>query len=255
MKMLPLAFLFSLLATLAFAQEIKVGDSFDEVSKRLGTPTLSRVKDGNGMANYPDGTRLKIRDGRISSVEKVKIEPPKPKEEVIEKTNIWEVSAKEAAARDAAKGIQKKLHAQLLKDVDSGLLRTGGKKAQSTAINKSRYLFSYFSAHWCAPCRQFTPTLVEWYKNHANKGDFELLFVSSDRDQASMDTYMSETGMPWLGLSLDHPLSKVLKKKYEDSGIPCLVLVDENDALIASSFTQGQYQGPEVALRHYEAIH
>ena len=38
----------------------------------------------------------------------------------------------------------------------------------------------YFSAHWCPPCRGFTPKLVEF--RDANKKDFEVVFVSSDRN-------------------------------------------------------------------------
>ena len=50
-----------------------------------------------------------------------------------------------------------------------------------------KYTALYFSAHWCPPCRMFTPKLVEWYNNFKPKHpDFELVFVSSDRDQAAM---------------------------------------------------------------------
>ncbi|GLV36728.1 hypothetical protein CBL_02437 [Carabus blaptoides fortunei] len=40
----------------------------------------------------------------------------------------------------------------------------------------------YFSAHWCPPCRAFTPQLVDTYKMLRKKDPgFEVIFVSSDR--------------------------------------------------------------------------
>ena len=54
----------------------------------------------------------------------------------------------------------------------------------------------YFSAHWCPPCRAFTPTLIAAY-NAAQKAGypFELVFVSSDEDQEGFDDYTKD--MPW----------------------------------------------------------
>jgi len=59
----------------------------------------------------------------------------------------------------------------------------------------------YFSAHWCPPCRAFTPKLVEFHKAVTAVGKpFEIVFVSSDKDGASMTAYMKETAMPWLAV-------------------------------------------------------
>ena len=46
----------------------------------------------------------------------------------------------------------------------------------------------YFSAHWCPPCRGFTPVLKDAYEDLKEQDkNFEIVFVSSDRDQASFD--------------------------------------------------------------------
>lgn len=60
----------------------------------------------------------------------------------------------------------------------------------------------YFSAHWCGPCRGFTPKLVETYNTMKDAGKkFEIVFASSDRDEAAFDEYFGE--MPWLALPYD----------------------------------------------------
>jgi len=84
----------------------------------------------------------------------------------------------------------------------------------------------YFSAHWCGPCRGFTPELVKSYNALKESGkDFEIVFVSSDRDQASFDSYYGE--MPWLSLPFtDRDRKNALSKKFKVKGIPTLVLLD-----------------------------
>ena len=60
----------------------------------------------------------------------------------------------------------------------------------------------YFSAHWCPPCRAFTPKLADWY-NKLKGGEigekFEIVFLSSDRDEKSFNEYFGE--MPWHAVS------------------------------------------------------
>ena len=68
----------------------------------------------------------------------------------------------------------------------------------------------YFSAHWCPPCRGFTPKLAEWYRE-LKKGPlgekFDIVFVSSDRDEGAFDEYFDE--MPWLALPYGEREKKV----------------------------------------------
>ena len=56
----------------------------------------------------------------------------------------------------------------------------------------------YFSAHWCPPCRVFTPKLAEFYKKLHTEKNFEIVFVSSDKSKDEFDKYYEE--MPWLAL-------------------------------------------------------
>jgi nucleoredoxin len=41
----------------------------------------------------------------------------------------------------------------------------------------------YFSAHWCGPCKSFTPTFAKEYEKLKSDGkNVEVVFVSSDKD-------------------------------------------------------------------------
>ena len=65
----------------------------------------------------------------------------------------------------------------------------------------------YFSAHWCPPCRGFTPQLVEFYKKfNKDKKRFEIVFVSNDKDEESWKEYFSE--MPWLAIPYEDKETK-----------------------------------------------
>jgi len=86
----------------------------------------------------------------------------------------------------------------------------------------------YFSAHWCPPCRGFTPVLAEKYKVLKEAGKkFEIVFASSDRDEGEFKNYYAE--MPWLGLPYsERDLKKKLAAEHNCSGIPYLVILDGN---------------------------
>ena len=47
----------------------------------------------------------------------------------------------------------------------------------------------YFSAHWCGPCKFFTPTLQRWYQRHAAAKQVEVVFVSNDRNETEFKHY------------------------------------------------------------------
>ncbi|KAK3091713.1 hypothetical protein FSP39_022097 [Pinctada imbricata] len=87
----------------------------------------------------------------------------------------------------------------------------------------------YFSAHWCPPCRGFTPLLKDYYKTHEER--LAIIFVSSDRDEASFNGYFGE--MPWHAVSFNNTEVKgKLSSKYEIRGIPTLLFLDSNGEML-----------------------
>ena len=78
------------------------------------------------------------------------------------------------------------------------------------------YLLIYFSAHWCPPCRQFTPKLVNFYNSYGENRPFDLVFVSSDRSEKDMFAYMRETKMPWPAMQFKGAAASRLSKHHAD---------------------------------------
>ncbi|KAF0922479.1 hypothetical protein E2562_037263 [Oryza meyeriana var. granulata] len=107
-------------------------------------------------------------------------------------------------------------------DLDFVLGKDGAKVPVSELVGKTVLL--YFSAKWCPPCRAFLPKLVNEYNKIKEKhNDFEIIFISSDRDQSSYDEFFS--GMPWLALPLGDERKQHLSKTFKIIGIPSLVAI------------------------------
>ena len=61
----------------------------------------------------------------------------------------------------------------------------------------------------------------------------EVVFVSSDRSQADMNTYMQESHGDWLALAHGSPEVSVLSGMFGVRGIPALVVVTREGELVA----------------------
>jgi len=110
---------------------------------------------------------------------------------------------------------------------------TSGDQVPISELEQNETIGLYFSAHWCPPCRGFTPLLAEVYNKIKEEGKkFEIVFVSSDSDSDSWAEYFSE--MPWLALPFDDRDAKQqLSKLYQVSGIPSLIFVNGAGHLVA----------------------
>eukprot|EP00697_Spironema_sp_BW2_P010035 gnl/Spiro4/2510_TR1211_c0_g1_i1.p1 gnl/Spiro4/2510_TR1211_c0_g1~~gnl/Spiro4/2510_TR1211_c0_g1_i1.p1 ORF type:complete len:157 (-),score=37.06 gnl/Spiro4/2510_TR1211_c0_g1_i1:85-516(-) len=119
---------------------------------------------------------------------------------------------------------------------------------------EGKIVFVYFSAHWCPPCRGFTPVLSAFYEQVASK-NAEIVFVSSDSDQSSFDGYYAEH--PWLALPFElRDVKNTLCSKFGISGIPCLLvfgpdgklLTNEGRRLVMNDRNGSQFPWPELGL-------
>jgi thiol-disulfide isomerase/thioredoxin len=115
----------------------------------------------------------------------------------------------------------------------------------ATAELAGKVVGIYFSAHWCPPCRGFTPQLAAWYAKEKAKGaNVEIVFVSSDRDEKSFDEYHGE--MPWLALPYSNRAKKTeLSQLYGVQGIPTLVIVDADGTTITKDARSKVLSNPD----------
>lgn len=70
----------------------------------------------------------------------------------------------------------------------------------------------YFSAHWCPPCRGFTPQLAAAMAGDRHP-DIKVVFVSSDRSSGDFESYFAE--MPWLAVPYATPQREMLGMTYQ----------------------------------------
>jgi len=129
-----------------------------------------------------------------------------------------------------------------------------GSVADKIRLTSQKYVLVYFSAHWCPPCRAFTPKLVEYYKTKGGGNRFEVLFVSDDNSAQEMMNYMTETEMPWMGLRWKSDEARALSEKLCGPGIPCLVLLNANDEVVSHSYVGTKYVGPYKVLADLDRV-
>jgi len=106
-------------------------------------------------------------------------------------------------------------------------------KVDDSSIKSAKIIGIYFSAHWCPPCRGFTPKLAEFY-NAVNKNEhcIEIVFVTHDKDESSFKEYFAT--MPWLALEFGDTNKGVLQGKYVSDGIPTLAILKNDGTLLFS---------------------
>jgi len=127
------------------------------------------------------------------------------------------------------------------------LVSQNDEKLATDAALTGKVVALYFSAHWCGPCRGFTPKLAGAYKTMVAAGKpFEIVFVSSDKDEESFDDYFAD--MPWKALPFsERDLKGQLSKKYKVRGIPTLVILDENGKTLTTDGRTAIMEDPSGA--------
>ncbi|CAM9676996.1 unnamed protein product [Phaeothamnion confervicola] len=112
------------------------------------------------------------------------------------------------------------------------------------ALKGKELVCLYFSASWCGPCRNFTPSLAKFYKKaqEARPDALEVLFVSSDKDPDSFAKYFEE--MPWLALPWgERRRAADMMSSFKVAGIPTLIVLDGATGTLCCSDARGHIAG------------
>ncbi|KAK7198273.1 tryparedoxin 4 [Novymonas esmeraldas] len=131
------------------------------------------------------------------------------------------------------------------------LLRKEGTVAAADALAGKTHVLVYFSAHWCPPCRSFTPRLKEFYDRHHDTHRFEVLFVSSDNSAEEMMSYLGAHHGDWLALSYHdaQTIGRSWTHQYGLFSIPSLLVLENNaERRVVTS------HGRDMVLRDPEAL-
>ncbi|KAJ6819685.1 putative nucleoredoxin 2 isoform X1 [Iris pallida] len=123
------------------------------------------------------------------------------------------------------------------------LISPSGVKVFVKDMEDTNTIGLYFGANWYSPCESFTPVLASVYHRLKSEGrKFEVVFVSSDEDQASFDRFRG--GMPWPAIPFGDLRSKrSLTRRFQIEGIPSLVILGPDGGLVCSD-------GVELVYRH-----
>jgi cytochrome c biogenesis protein CcmG, thiol:disulfide interchange protein DsbE len=104
----------------------------------------------------------------------------------------------------------------------------GGTKEVSLSQFTGKWVLVNFSASWCIPCRQETPQLQTFSREHSQQGDAVVLGVAYDEgDISNLTSFLKSSQATWS--VVDDGQAVV---EYGVSGIPDSFLVDPSGTVV-----------------------
>ena len=230
-------------------------DALDPVTKKSlldfgASPQLiATLESGNYAVSSSEAGQAKQREAKVAARRAEQIEQDQKLNQLYQAQRA-EARTKVAAAPVGGTLLLDSLKQKLVRCVDGTVSRAVGSE-----LEKKKFVGLYYSARWCAPCRKFTPELVEYYNRVTSAHpEFEIIFVSADRSRFSWETYIHETKMPWLAIDYDQLADLAGVKSLGGGGLPSLLVLDEGSKIVASSYDGDKYLGPQNALAALDKI-
>lgn len=119
--------------------------------------------------------------------------------------------------------------------ITSRLVKPDGTLVDAKIALSGKAVLVLHSAHWCPPCRQFTPKLAEFYKSMRALGKpIEVVFVSSDHDEKSFSEYFGQH-MPWLAVPYTDARREQIAMEHQVRGIPSLLVLSGNSGKVVDA--------------------
>lgn len=121
-----------------------------------------------------------------------------------------------------------------------------GPNGSPVPVQAGEVVVFYFSAHWCPPCKQFTPMLA---KVHAlslgsirNEAQYTLtppqrlhvIFVSGDKSEKEMKAYMAESHGRWSFVTFNSAGVQALNSYFGVKGIPSVHVCSPSGASVVA---------------------
>ena len=126
-----------------------------------------------------------------------------------------------------------------------------GKEIDAASL-KGKHIGLYFSAHWCPPCRAFTPSLVKFRDANTEK-DFEIVFVSLDKSQGDKNKYIKQMDMKWPSIpGASSKAADSLAQQFEISSIPALIILAPDGSVITPNGREDVMMSSETALSKWK---
>ncbi len=116
------------------------------------------------------------------------------------------------------------------------------------AKTKGKIILIDFWASWCGPCRKENPNVKRVYSKYKDKG-LEILSISLDTDKDAWKKAIEQDQMNWSHMIDERDPSKSIAARYNVTGIPFTLLLDENYKIIAKNI-----RGAELELKIAELL-
>jgi len=120
------------------------------------------------------------------------------------------------------------------------LIDAAGTSTPTSALASCEAVGIYFSAHWCPPCKGFTPQLGATYEKVVAAGKkMSVIFVSSDKSPSEFKDYFGSMPKTWGAIPSGDKRKDALSKLFEVEGIPTLVILDAKTGAVINANGRG----------------
>ncbi|XP_036988656.2 nucleoredoxin-like protein 2 [Artibeus jamaicensis] len=118
------------------------------------------------------------------------------------------------------------------------LVTRGGAWVEAEAVLQNKVVALYFASTRCAPSRDFTPRLCDFYSELVEQAcppaPLAVVFVSADCSAQEMEDFLLQLPDAWLALPFHDPYRHELRTRYHITATPKLVILKPSGEVITN---------------------